>query len=241
MGVIPWIPRRFPRGNVGRSLLLESMAADPVVLRIVRPYASAEEYLAAEAWSVDARAMLLIGEAPLPADTAIVFEVMLKDGSRPIKAEARVSGAVEAKDGRPAGLRVRFRRYGASTKAFIERAMAFAAGGSLDASSGPAANAAEASGPGTSSPEASAPIHLAPDAPQPIQLTPEAPALVRASPELSERTASPSGRAEPRALLAALRARAAGAPETPANREYLLEKLRQRNAPEDVTMRFQRD
>jgi hypothetical protein len=217
------------------------MAADPVVLRIVRPYGSAEEYLAAEAWTVDARAMLLIGEAPLPADTAIVFEVTLKDGSRPIKAEARVSGAVEAKDGRPAGLRVRFRRYGASTKAFIERAMAFAAGASLDGSSAPAANATEPSGPGTSSPEASAPLHMAPEAAMPLELTPGAPAPVRAALEILERAASPSGRAGSPALLAALRARADRMPETPANREYLLEKLRQRNAPEDVTMRFQRD
>jgi len=215
------------------------MAADPVVLRIVRPYASPEEYLVAEAWSVDARAMLLIGEAPLPADTPVVFEVTLKDGSRPIKAEARVAGAVDAKDGRPAGLRVRFRRYGASTKAFIERAMALVAGGNLDAIGAQATSGAEPSGPGTSSPEASTPIHIAPEAPPPLELTPDAPPRVPS--EAPQRATSPSGRPSVAAALGALRARGEVPLEAPPNREYLLEKLRQRNTPEDVTVRFQRD
>jgi len=221
---------------------LAPMAAEPVVLRILRPYGSTEEYLAAEAWSVDARAMLLIGEPPLPADTAIVFEVTLKDGSRPIKAEARVSGPVEAKDGRPAGLRVRFRRYGASTKAFIERAVAFGAGGA-EASPAPAAASAEPSGPGTSSPEASTPIQLTPDAFMAPPVVPEPPVAAPATFEAAPAQPlgiSPSGRPGAPAALAALRARGELAVETPPNREYLLEKLRQRNAPEDVTMRYMR-
>jgi hypothetical protein len=218
------------------------MAADPVVLRILRPYGSAEEYLAAEAWSLDARSMLLIDEAPLPADTPVVFEVTLKDGSRPIKAEARVSGPVEAKDGRPGGLRVRFRRYGASTKAFIERAMSVAAGGSVEAAAAPAANPAEPSGPGTSSPEASAPLNVAPEALVRVELAPEPPvAAPPPAPEVPGPRATPSEYPNAAAALAALRARAAAAPEPPSNREYLLEKLRQRNAQEDVTVRFQRD
>src|SRR5690349_18258740 len=73
--------------------------------------------------------MLLIDEQELPADTMLTFAVTLGDGSRPIKAEARVIGSVAASDGRPGGLRVRFKRYGAPTKAFIERAMALVASG----------------------------------------------------------------------------------------------------------------
>ncbi len=103
--------------------------ASPVVLHITRPYANAEEYLAAEAWSVDARAMLLIDQPYLEPDTAIVFDVTLGDGSRPIKAEAKVSRSVQADGDRPGGLRVRFKRYGAPTKAFIDRAMELVATG----------------------------------------------------------------------------------------------------------------
>ena len=66
------------------------MTTEPRVLHVVRPYANVDEYVAAEAWSVDQRSMLLIDQPPLPADTAIVFDVKLGDGSRPIKAEARV-------------------------------------------------------------------------------------------------------------------------------------------------------
>ena len=99
------------------------------MLHVTRPYANVEAYIAAEAWTLDTRSMLLIGEPELPADTMITFAVTLGDGSRPIKAEARVTGSVAASDGRPGGLRVRFKRYGAPTKAFIERAMALVASG----------------------------------------------------------------------------------------------------------------
>src|SRR5690348_16606652 len=111
--------------------------------------------------------------------------------------------------------------------------MAFAAGGA-DVSPAPATGAAEPSGPGTSSPEASTPIQLTPDAPPPLPVAPAPPDPAPA------RGSSPSGRPDARAALAALRARGDAMPETPPNREYLLEKLRQRNAPEDVTMRYMR-
>src|SRR5688572_6044492 len=88
-----------------------------------------EEYLAAEAWTLDTRSMLLIDEPELPVDTMLTFAITLADGSRPIKAEARVMGTLAPSDGKPGGLRVRFKRYGAPTKAFIERAMALVAAG----------------------------------------------------------------------------------------------------------------
>ncbi|HEX6766993.1 MAG TPA: hypothetical protein VF103_15965 [Polyangiaceae bacterium] len=97
--------------------------ASPVVLHLSRPYANAEEYLKREAWSIDTRSMLLVGQAELPPETDIVFDVTLADGSKPIRAEAKVVGAVAPADGRPGGLRVRFRRYGAATRAFVERAV----------------------------------------------------------------------------------------------------------------------
>ncbi|MFZ5890321.1 MAG: hypothetical protein ACOY0T_04565 [Myxococcota bacterium] len=95
----------------------------PVVLHIVRPYQSEDEYLAAEAWTIDARGMLLVGEAEIATDTAVVFDVTLANGSKVIRAEGRASGYLAASEERAGGLRVRFKRYGAQTKAFIDRAV----------------------------------------------------------------------------------------------------------------------
>jgi len=205
----------------------------PLTLHITRPYANVEEYLAAEAWTVDAHAMLLVEQAPLERDTAIIFDVTLADGSRPIKAEARVSRVVEPTGDRPGGLRVRFKRYSAPTKAFIDRAMQRVAQGltSPTVASDPLAATAPL-------PELASSVEHLPPAPP----APPAPVAVPAapvSPSFSPVPVSPSGADVP-AALAALRARSAALPETPAQREYLLEKLRQRGQSDDVTSRFAR-
>jgi hypothetical protein len=88
-----------------------------------RPYASEEEYIARERFSIEAKSMLLIDQPALPLDTAVVFDVTLDNGQKPIRAEAKVVGYVEPQGDRPGGLRVRFRRFGAATKAFIDRAV----------------------------------------------------------------------------------------------------------------------
>jgi hypothetical protein len=90
---------------------------------LTRPYANADEYLSREAWTIDTRSMVLVGQTELPTETDIVFDVTLADGSKPIRAEARVVGLVAPAEGRPGGLRVRFKRYGAATRAFVERAV----------------------------------------------------------------------------------------------------------------------
>lgn len=120
----------------------------PVVIHLSRPYANADEYLAREAWSIDTRSMLLVGQAELPKETDIVFDVTLADGTKPIRAEARVVGAVPPSEGRPGGLKVRFKRYGAATRAFVERAVSarsFAANAPAVTPDPPPAQAAPAS------------------------------------------------------------------------------------------------
>jgi len=97
--------------------------SSPIVIHLYRPYASEEEYIAHERFSIEAKSMLLIDQAPLPFDTAVVFDVTLENGHKPIRAEGRVVGHVEPEADRPGGLRVRFRRFGAATKAFIDRAV----------------------------------------------------------------------------------------------------------------------
>lgn len=98
--------------------------SNPAVIHVVRPYQSEAEYLEAEAWSIESRTMILIGEPDLPEGTAVLFDVQIGNGTKPIRAEARVVESVPSSPGRPGGLRVRFRRYGAATKAFIDRAAA---------------------------------------------------------------------------------------------------------------------
>lgn len=116
--------------------------SSPIVIHINRPYASEEEYIARERFSIETKSMLLIDQPALPPDTAVVFDVTLDNGQKPIRAEARVIGYVEPEGDRPGGLRVRFRRFGAATKAFIDRAV----------NGSPAPSAPEASSPIGSSP-----------------------------------------------------------------------------------------
>jgi hypothetical protein len=128
--------------------------SSPIVIHMQRPYASEEEYLAHERFSIEAKSMLLIDQPALPLDTAIVFDVTLENGQKPIRAEARVVGYVEPEGDRPGGLRVRFRRFGAATKAFIDRAVngtAAAAAASASAASEIVATEPTANPPPTNS------------------------------------------------------------------------------------------
>ena len=99
------------------------MLSSPIVIHVLRPYANEDEFLAHERNSIDSKSMLLIGQPELPPDTAVVFDIQLANGQKPIRAEGKVLGYVEASAHGPAGLRVRFKRFGAATKAFIDRAL----------------------------------------------------------------------------------------------------------------------
>jgi hypothetical protein len=119
----------------------------PIVIHMHRPYASEEAYLSHERFSIEAKSMLLIDQPPLAIDTAVVFDVTLDNGQKPIRAEAKVIGYIEPEGDLPGGLRVRFRRFGAATKAFIDRAV----NGTSPPEAAPAADGAPAA--------ASAPVH----------------------------------------------------------------------------------
>lgn len=97
--------------------------SSPIVIHVLRPYANEDEYLAHERSSIDSKSMLLIEQPALPAETPIVFDIQLANGHKPIRAEGKVIGYVAASADNPAGLRVRFKRFGAATKAFIDRAV----------------------------------------------------------------------------------------------------------------------
>ena len=111
----------------------------PIVIHVLRPYSSEDEYLAHERSSITAKTMLLIDQPPLAANTAVVFDVSLTNGQKPIRAEGLVLGYVNAEGAEPGGLRVRFKRFGAATKAFIDRALDSSAATSVSVSSNEAA------------------------------------------------------------------------------------------------------
>jgi hypothetical protein len=102
--------------------------SDPVLLRVLRPYSSADDYVAAESWTIDVKGMLLVNEPAYPPGTPVRFDVTLSNGEKVIRAEGTVVRHVAARADRPGGLQVRFKRFGGSTKAFIDRVAAARAG-----------------------------------------------------------------------------------------------------------------
>lgn len=110
------------RPIAGENLLLT--VSQPVVIRSTRPYASEAAFLAAEAWTLDKKGMVLLEQDELPAETIVRFELKLESGERLMRAEGQVHGYLEPEDGRPGGLKLRFRRFDAGTKALLLRAAA---------------------------------------------------------------------------------------------------------------------
>jgi hypothetical protein len=195
----------------------------PVVIHLSRPYANAEEYLAREAWSIDTRSMLLVGQAELPTDTDVVFDVTLADGSKPIRAEARVVGAVAPSGGRPGGLKVRFKRYGAATRAFVERAV------SARRSAGDAPVATPDPPPAHAAPASVRPqSSVRPPASVPPSAPPTRSARPSGAPVWEEDKTSQFSRAVALARPMAHVAAVAVEVDAPSDREVLLERLRKR-------------
>ena len=95
--------------------------SQPVILRIVRPYDTVDAFIDAEAWTVDGRGALLLEQPSLEPGTLVRFDISLRSGERLVRAEGNVVKFVPGSALRPPGSRVRFTRFGASTKDFIDR------------------------------------------------------------------------------------------------------------------------
>jgi len=98
--------------------------AEPVIIRVIRPYWSVEEYLEAEADTIDSRGMLLVGADPLPKNTTVKFVVSLASGEPLIRAEGVARSHLPESPTSPGGLRVWFKRFGVATKVIIDQAAA---------------------------------------------------------------------------------------------------------------------
>ena len=201
------------------------MSESPVVVHVQRPYATVEEFLEAEAWTIETRSMLLIDAAELPLDTAVLFDVSIK-GEKLIRAEGRVAALVTPEDGAPGGLRVRFKRYGASTKAFIDRAVNFQKHRS-EAEQAPAPSLPEPSTPSvpelvTPSIVTSAPVAAPPPPESPGPFAPEVRAPSQPPPASLKQDFT--GIREP----SGIHRRPLADSDVPANRDDLLARLRER-------------
>src|SRR5688572_6765558 len=118
--VVAFLPRRVERSRVaiwpaicGNATLVAILSApdgferrgrvaegrqrlsNPVVIRVVRPYQNADDYIAAEAWSIETKTMLLVGARARPVGTPVRFDVALETGEKVIRAEGTVVRHVE--------------------------------------------------------------------------------------------------------------------------------------------------
>ncbi len=91
----------------------------PKVLRIVRPYQTQVEFIAAESWAIQKDGLIALGEPELPIGTLVRCEIGLASGLQLIRVEGEVEGYAPAKGGRPGGPKLRIRRVTPSSKEFI--------------------------------------------------------------------------------------------------------------------------
>jgi len=96
----------------------------PRILRITRPYESVDDYIQSEGWTISTKRMILLDQPRFERDTIVRFELSLQSGEKLIRAEAKVVGYQTATPDKPGGPKVRFKRFGGSTKDFITQVVA---------------------------------------------------------------------------------------------------------------------
>lgn len=175
--------------------------AGPFTLRIVRPFASREDYLKADAWTVERSEMLLVGVEGVSQGASVNFEIVLENREVVVRGEGRALELVPPRDGRPGGVRIRFRQLDPESKSTLRKALE--AQKRLASEQQAAAEAAKVQPP----PEAAAPT---------MNLTPLGQVLEVAPAQQEQER--PSG----------VHHRLAGPVSAPENREALLERLRER-------------
>ncbi len=95
-----------------------------MAIRIVRPYASEEEFLANELETLSRGSVILVGAEPRPEGVILRFEVACTTGLPLLRGEGRVlSYRDNAFRGQP-GLALRFTRMDPRSKALVDRAVA---------------------------------------------------------------------------------------------------------------------
>lgn len=190
--------------------------AERIPIRLTRPYASVEEFVAAEGWTIGKNGVVLIGHDALEAGTEVRCEIALSSGEPLVRAEGTVVREIPAQAGRPAGLQIRFQRVTPATKAFIKRAQDLRGGQSGER--GDLASDVRAA----AEPPTSEPALPKPPSPPPPSAPSHRSATAWGRP--SRAPGAPVSRA-----LDALRIRAGQSIPPPENRDELLRRLRERS------------
>ena len=207
---------------------------EPLAIRINRPYADIDAFIAAESWTVDTRYVVLIDQDEIPKNTLVRFEIVLENGVKAIRAEARVSGPIAATEERPAGLRVRLKRIGAATKKVIDRAVEYKKAQQAEISTTASDQPAEKKGESrkkrkrrTSRPKLKAQKKTTKSTKSKTDKA-ESPPPAKAEDKKAEAAKAVPSDSQARADLAALRSRDPKTVAPPENRDELLERLRSR-------------
>jgi hypothetical protein len=95
----------------------------PFTLRIARPYASREDYLQGDYWTVERSEMLLLDVEGVAQGAQVTFEIVLENKEIVVRGEGRALELVPPRDGKPGGVRVRFKQLDAGSKATLRRAL----------------------------------------------------------------------------------------------------------------------
>ena len=95
----------------------------PFTLRIVRPYASREDYLQGDYWTVERSEMLLLDVEGVAQGAQVTFEIVLENKEIVVRGEGRALELIPPRDGRPGGVRVRFKQLDAGSKTTLRRAL----------------------------------------------------------------------------------------------------------------------
>jgi hypothetical protein len=120
----------YTRGPVSEN------ARPPVAIRIVRPYATEEEFFEHELETVGKTSVILIGAHARPTGVILRFEVTLSTGATILRGEGRVLAHKESAFRGQPGLSLRFTRLDPRSKALVDKATAMREARSGDSTSG---------------------------------------------------------------------------------------------------------
>jgi molecular chaperone DnaK len=93
----------------------------PDKIRVVRPYASEEEYIQGDFAWIGRSWIVLPNAAARPVGELLRFEVVLSNGAPVIRGEGSVLGHNAPGGPRPAGLEVKLNRFDARSKTILDR------------------------------------------------------------------------------------------------------------------------
>lgn len=117
----------------------------PVAIRVVRPYKTEAELLAAEGETITKTSVVLLGALHRPQGVILRFELTLSNGDALIRGEGRVTAYRERAHGDQSGLALRFTRLDPKSKAFVDRAVALREGAPEPPAAAPVAEVPEVS------------------------------------------------------------------------------------------------